>query len=57
MRVLEPWVAGPLVDFLRESSARVALVMTASGQVIAQFVVDTLGHHRRVDWTPPEHGK
>ena len=36
MRVLEPWVAGPLVDFLRESSARVALVMTASGQVIAQ---------------------
>lgn len=36
MRVLEPWVADPLVEFLRESSARLALVMTSSGQVIAQ---------------------
>jgi hypothetical protein len=36
MRVLEPWVADPLVEFVRESSARVALVMTSSGQVIAQ---------------------
>ena len=36
MRVLEPWVADPLAEFLRESSARVALVMTSSGQVIAQ---------------------
>ena len=36
MRVLEPWVAGPLTEFLRESSARLALVMTSSGQVIAQ---------------------
>lgn len=36
MRVLEPWVAAPLSEFLRESSARVALVMTASGQVIGQ---------------------
>jgi hypothetical protein len=36
MRVLEPWVAEPLTEFLRESSARVALVMTSSGQVIAQ---------------------
>lgn len=36
MRVLEPWVADPLSEFLRESSARLALVMTASGQVIAQ---------------------
>ncbi|HEX3928301.1 MAG TPA: roadblock/LC7 domain-containing protein [Gemmatimonadales bacterium] len=36
MRVLEPWVADPLAEFLRESSARVALVMTSAGQVIAQ---------------------
>jgi hypothetical protein len=36
MRVLEPWVRDPLVEFVRESSARVALIMTASGQVIAQ---------------------
>jgi hypothetical protein len=36
MRVLEPWVGEPLAEFLRESSARVALVMTSSGQVIAQ---------------------
>jgi predicted regulator of Ras-like GTPase activity (Roadblock/LC7/MglB family) len=36
MRVLEPWVAQPLTEFLRESAARVVLVMTSSGQVIAQ---------------------
>jgi hypothetical protein len=36
MRVLEPWVADPLAEFLRESSARLALIMTSSGQVIAQ---------------------
>ncbi|MEP6589752.1 MAG: hypothetical protein ABJC19_01090 [Gemmatimonadota bacterium] len=36
MRVLEPWVADPLTEFLRESSARLALIMTSSGQVIAQ---------------------
>ena len=36
MRVLEPWVTDPLVELVRESAARVALVMTASGQVIAQ---------------------
>jgi hypothetical protein len=36
MRVLEPWVGPPLTSFLRESGARVALVMTSSGQVIAQ---------------------
>ncbi len=36
MRVLEPWVTEPLVEFVRESSARVVLVMTSSGQVIAQ---------------------
>lgn len=36
MRVLEPWVAEPLTEFLRESSARLVLVMTSAGQVIAQ---------------------
>jgi hypothetical protein len=36
MRVLEPWVAEPLAELVRESSARIALVMTASGQVIGQ---------------------
>jgi len=36
MRVLEPWVAEPLAEFLQESSARLALIMTSSGQVIAQ---------------------
>ena len=36
MRALEPWVAGPLETFLAESAARVVLVMTAAGQVVAQ---------------------
>lgn len=36
MRVLEPWLAEPLTELVRESSARLALVMTASGQVIGQ---------------------
>lgn len=36
MRVLEPWLREPLTDLVRESAARIALVMTASGQVIAQ---------------------
>jgi hypothetical protein len=36
MRSIEPWVSEPLTEFLRESDARVALVMTSSGQVIAQ---------------------
>jgi hypothetical protein len=36
MRVLEPWVADPLTELLRESGARVVLIMTSSGQVIAQ---------------------
>ena len=36
MRVLEPWLREPLADLVRESAARVVLVMTASGQVIAQ---------------------
>ena len=36
MRTLEPWVAEPLETFLAESSARLVLLMTASGQVVAQ---------------------
>jgi len=36
MRTLEPWVEPPLTAFLRESSAQLVLLMTASGQVIAQ---------------------
>lgn len=37
MRALEPWVEPPLREFLRESSARLVLVMTSSGQVVAQY--------------------
>ena len=36
MRVLEPWAERPLVEFLQESSARLVLLMTSAGQVIAQ---------------------
>ena len=36
MRALEPWVAGPVETFLAESAARVVLVMTSAGQVVAQ---------------------
>jgi hypothetical protein len=36
MRAIEPWVAAPLQSFLDDSSARLTLVMTAAGQVIAQ---------------------
>ena len=36
MRVLEPWVAAPLQTFIAESSARLILLMTTSGQVVAQ---------------------
>ena len=36
MRALEPWVEGPLQTFLDESSARLTLLMTSSGQVVAQ---------------------
>ncbi len=36
MRAVEPWVIAPLELFLAESSARVTLLMTASGQVVAQ---------------------
>lgn len=36
MKVVEPWVAAPLDAFLQESSARLTLLMTAEGQVVAQ---------------------
>ena len=36
MRALEPWVVSPLQTFINESAARLILLMTTSGQVIAQ---------------------
>ena len=36
MRVIEPWVAAPLEQFLAESSCRLVLLTTSSGQVVAQ---------------------
>ena len=36
MRALEPWVEPPLATFVRESQVRIALLMTSSGQVVAQ---------------------
>jgi predicted regulator of Ras-like GTPase activity (Roadblock/LC7/MglB family) len=36
VRSVEPWVTAPLERFLAESSARLALLTTTSGQVIAQ---------------------
>lgn len=36
MRAIEPWVATPLESFLTESAARVVLLTTSAGQVIAQ---------------------
>ena len=44
MRVLESWVSDPLSRFLTESAARVVLLMTSSGQVVAQH-----GFTRSVD--------
>jgi hypothetical protein len=44
MRSVEPWVTAPLERFLTESSARLTLLMTASGQVVAQH-----GFTRSVD--------
>jgi hypothetical protein len=44
MRALEPWVVPPLQTFISESSARLILLMTTSGQVVAQH-----GFSRSVD--------
>ncbi|MCZ6756245.1 MAG: roadblock/LC7 domain-containing protein [Gemmatimonadetes bacterium] len=44
MRALEPWVEQPLMTFLTESEARLTLLMTSAGQVVAQH-----GFTRAVD--------
>lgn len=36
MRAIEPWVEAPLRGFLAESGARVVLLTTSAGQVVAQ---------------------
>lgn len=36
MRALEPWVEQPLAGFVEESGARISLLMTSAGQVVAQ---------------------
>ena len=41
---IEPWVEGPLKAFVAEADARMVLLMTPAGQVIAQY-----GFTRAVD--------
>jgi hypothetical protein len=36
MRAIEPWVSGPVQTFVNESAARLTLLMTGAGQVVAQ---------------------
>ncbi len=36
MRAIEPWVERPLAGFVEESGARIAVLMTGAGQVVAQ---------------------
>lgn len=36
MRAIEPWVTQPLQAFLDDSNARLTLLMTTAGQVVAQ---------------------
>lgn len=43
-RVVEPWVGEPLTRFVDEAGARLTLVMTPAGQVMAQY-----GFTRAVD--------
>jgi len=43
-RVVEPWLLAPVERFVRESGARLTMVMTPSGQVLAQY-----GFTRAVD--------
>ena len=47
MRAVEPWVEAPVQVFLTESQARLVLLMTSSGQVVAQHgfsrAVDVMG--------------
>ena len=44
MRAVEPWTVPPLQHFVNEAGARLTLLMTSSGQVLAQF-----GFTRAVD--------
>ena len=44
MRAIEAWVEAPLREFVVESGARIALLMTSAGQVVAQH-----GFTRSVD--------
>ena len=41
---IEPWVEGPLKAFVAEADARMVLIMTTAGQVVAQY-----GFTRAVD--------
>jgi hypothetical protein len=43
-RVLEPWMVAPLERFVSEADARLTLIMTPAGQVLAQY-----GFTRAVD--------
>ena len=43
-RTVEPWVREPLMRFVDEAGARLTLVMTSAGQVVAQY-----GFTRAVD--------
>ena len=43
MRTAEPWVAPPLENFLLESEARLVVILTRSGQVVAQHGFDRSG--------------
>ncbi len=43
-RAIEPWIEGPLVQFVTEAGARLTLIMTPAGQVLAQH-----GFTRAVD--------
>jgi hypothetical protein len=43
MRSVEPWVEAPLANFLRESEARLVVLLTRSGQVVAQHGFERSG--------------
>lgn len=43
MRAVEPWVEMPLTNFLRESEARLVVLLTRSGQVVAQHGFERSG--------------
>jgi hypothetical protein len=44
MRSVEPWLEAPLASFLRESEARLVVILTRSGQVVAQHGFDRSGY-------------